>query len=103
MPAPRILASALEDISAIADYHLRQVGPSSAEAVTDKLLDSIALLGATPYLGPLHHDRVLQSMGYRKLVCGRYVCVYRLVDDVPTVYRVFHESRDYPASLSVDA
>lgn len=97
MPAPRILASALEDISAIADYHLRRVGPGSAESVADKLLDSIALLGTTPYLGPLHHDSVLQSMGYRKLACGHYVCAYRLIDEVPTVYRVFHEPRDYPS------
>ena len=102
MPAPRILAAALEDISSIADYHLRRVGPQAAEAVTDRLLDTIALLDTAPCLGPLHHDPVLQSMGYRKLVCGRYVCVYRLVDGVPMVYRVFHESRNYSAALPDD-
>ena len=100
MPAPRILSSAVEDISQIADHHLRRVGPNSAEAVTDRLLDTIALLGGAPFLGALHHDPVLQSMGYRKLVCGRYVCVYRIVDDVPTVYRVFHESQSYPTLLA---
>ena len=100
MPEPRILSSAVEDISQIADHRLRHVGPNSAEAVTDKLLDTIALLGDAPFLGPLHHDPVLQSMGFRKLVCGQYVCVYRIVDDVPTVYRVFHESQNYPAWLT---
>lgn len=100
MPAPRILSSAVEDISQIADHHLRRVGPNSAEAVTDRLLDAIALLGNAPFLGALHHDPVLQSMGYRKLVCGQYVCVYRIVDDVPTVYRVFHESQNYPTLLA---
>ena len=102
MPAPRILASTLDDLSAIADYHLRVVGPNSAEAVTDRILDSIRLLGSTPYLGPLHQDPVLQSMGYRKLICGRYICVYRLVDDVPTVYRIFHGSQNYPSALDAN-
>ena len=99
VPAPRILAAALEDISSIADYHLRRVGPQAAEAVTDRLLDTIALLDAAPCLGPLHHDSALQSMGYRKLVCGHYVCVYRIVDGVPLVYRVFHESQSYSTAL----
>ena len=100
MPAPRILSSAVDDISQIADHHLRCVGPNSAETVTDRILDAIALLGDAPFLGPLHHDPVLQSMGYRKLVCSQYICVYRIVDDVPVVYRVFHESQNYPAWLA---
>ena len=95
MPAPRILPSAVEDLSAIADHHLRRVGPASARSVTDAILDSIALLGDQPSLGPLYHDEVLQSRGYRKLVCGRYVCVYRVVGGTPVVYRIFHGSRDY--------
>ena len=99
MPDPRILASAWEDISAIADYHLAAVGQRSAEAVTEKLLGTVELLGDHPYLGPLHSDPVLQAHGYRKLVCEPYVCVYRIVDGIPTVYRVFHGSRNYPSKM----
>lgn len=95
MPAPRILAAAYEDILNIADYRMRTVGPQSAQAITDKLLDTIDLLETTPLLGPLHHDPVLQNMGFRKLICGSYVCIYRMLDEVPTVYRVFHESQSY--------
>lgn len=95
MPAPRILPAAYEDILNIADHRIREVGPNSAEAITNRLLDTIDLLEETPLIGPLHHDPALQSMGYRKLLCGQYVCIYRIVDNIPIVYRVFHESQNY--------
>lgn len=95
MPKPMILAAAFDDILRIADYRIKAVGLRSAHEITDKLLATIDLLGTMPLMGPLHHDPVLQSMGFRKLICGSYVCIYRMVDDIPTVYRVFHESKDY--------
>lgn len=95
MPAPKILPAAYEDILNIADYRMREVGPNSAEEITNRLLDTIDLLEEIPLIGPLHHDPALQSMGYRKLLCGQYVCIYRIVDGTPFVYRVFHESQNY--------
>lgn len=44
MPAPRILPAAYEDILNIADYRIREVGPNSAETITNRLLDTIDLL-----------------------------------------------------------
>lgn len=79
---------------------MRASGERIAEETTDAILDTIELLGATPFLGPLHHDRVLQQLGYRKLVCGKYVCVYRIVDDIPVVYRVFHGRQNYAWRLT---
>ncbi|KLU59363.1 plasmid stabilization system protein [Peptococcaceae bacterium CEB3] len=98
MPKARvkILAPAFNDIDRIADYHLLAVGPISAEKITGKLLDSIEKLGEYPLLGPEHSDSVLQNKGYRKLVCGEYICVYRLIDDTVYVYRVIHGTTDYP-------
>lgn len=91
-----ILTSALNDIDRIADYHLLAVGPISAEKITDKLLDSVEKLGEYPLLGAEHSDSVLQRKGYRKLVCGEYICVYRLIDDTIYVYRVVHGTTVYP-------
>lgn len=56
---PRILQSAWDDLAEIADYLVRVSGERTAEDTTDAILDTIELLGATPFLGPLHHDRVL--------------------------------------------
>lgn len=94
-----ILTPALNDIDQIADYHLLAVGPISTEKITDKLLDSIEKLGECPLMGTEHSDSVLQKKGYRKLVCGEYICVYRLVDDTIYVYRVVHGATDYPKLL----
>lgn len=91
-----ILTPALNDIDRIADYHMLAVGPISAEKITDKLLDSIEKLGEYPLMGTEHLDSVLQKKGYRKLVCGEYICVYRLIDDTIYVYRVVHGTTDYP-------
>ena len=91
-----ILTPASNDIDKIADYHLLAVGPISAEKITDKLLDSIEKLGRHPLLGTEHSDLVLQEKGYRKLVCGEYICVYRLIDVTIYVYRVVHGTTDYP-------
>lgn len=95
MPKPKILSAAFDDILRIADHRIRAIGLRSAQEITDKLLAAIGLLESTPLMGPLHHDPVLQNMGFRKLVCRPYVCIYRMLDDVPTVYGVFHESQDY--------
>ena len=92
---PRILQSAWDDLAEIADYLARVSGERVAEETTDAILNTIELLGSAPYLGPLHHDPVLQRLGYRKLVCGKYVCVYRVVDETPVVYRVFHGRQNY--------
>ena len=99
MPKPQILASAWEDISAIAQFHMQNVGPRSAKAVTDALLNAIDLLEDMSELGPIHHDAVLAAQGYRKLIVKRYVCVYRVIDGTATIYRVFHESSSYEKHL----
>ena len=59
MPALRIPPAAYEDILNIADHRIREVGPNSAEAITNRLLDTIDLLEETPLIGPLHHDPAL--------------------------------------------
>lgn len=92
----KILTPALNDIDRIADYHLIAVGPVSAEKITDKLLESIEKLSEYPLMGTEHSDPVLQKKGYRKLVCGEYICAYRLIDDTVYIYRIVHGSTDYP-------
>ena len=54
-----ILTPAWQDIDRISDLHLLLVGPQSAQKITDKLLDTIALLASQPYMGALHPDSCL--------------------------------------------
>ena len=72
------------------------VGPRSAESITDKLLDTIQILGEQPHAGSEHPDEMLRKQNFRKLVCGDYICVYRVIDDDVFIYRAVHGASDYP-------
>ena len=90
-----IQQSAWEGIRQIARYKIKTVGPKSAENFMKKILDTMRLLEETPLLGSLHHDGDLQRLGYRKLFCGEYVCIYKVVEGRAVVLRIFHGSESY--------
>ena len=91
-----ILPVAWQDLNAIADYHLRMAGTASAEKITDRILDTLEKLEEFPLMGPLHSDEFLARMEYRKVLCGDYVCVYKLIDETVFIYRIVHGATDYP-------
>lgn len=95
----RILTPAWQDIERIADIHMSAVGPHSAEIITDKLLDKITLLAEQPLIGPLHTDVFLAMRQYRKLICGNYIIVYKLLDSTVFIYRVVDGRTNYPKQL----
>lgn len=90
-----ILTPAWRDIDRISDFHLMKVGPQSAERITDQILDTIDLLEEHPYMGPLHPDAVLARNEYRKVICGNYICVYKVIDNTVYIYRVVDGRTDY--------
>ena len=90
-----ILTPAWRNIDRISDYHLMAVGPQSAERITDKLLDTIELLGEQPYMGALHPDPVLAQREFRKVICGNYICIYKVIDLTVYIYRVVDGRSDY--------
>ena len=91
-----ILNPAAKDIERIAGYHLRMVGPVSAEKITEKLLDTIQTLEDQPFSGMKHPDDILRKQNYRKLVSGDYICVYKVIEKSVYIYRVVHGAMDYP-------
>lgn len=91
-----ILATAWPELEEIADYHLLMVEPASAKNITDQILLSIERLKRYPLSGAAVLDEELSSMGYRIVVSGKYVCVYRLLGDTVFIYHIVYGSRDYP-------
>jgi toxin ParE1/3/4 len=91
-----ILAPAWSKLEEIADYHLLMVGPVSAKNITDQILLSIERLKKYPLSGTAVFDDELNALGYRAVIGGKYVCVYRLIGDTVFVYHIVHGSRDYP-------
>lgn len=90
------LPAAVEDLDRVSAYYLHLAGAASAERITDQILTALERLTQFPYLGPLHQDPVLAAMGFRKLVAGEYVRVYKVIDQTVFVYRIVHGTRDYP-------
>ena len=94
-----ILLAAWQDIDRIADFHLKMVGAASAQKITDKILDTLELLGDFPYMGALHPDPELGGREFRKVLCGDYVCVYKVIQSSVFVYRIVNGKTDYPKLL----
>ena len=62
---------------------------------SDAVLEKATLLDSFPLIGPLHHDSFLAQRGFRKLIAGRWIAVYRVDEQVPTIYRVFHQRENH--------
>jgi toxin ParE1/3/4 len=92
----KLLAPAWEELEAIADRHLNLVGPDSAQKITEKLLDSLENLKINPLLGIECTDKIIALDRYRKLICGNYLCFYRIIENTVYVYHIVDGRTDYP-------
>lgn len=91
-----ILQPAWDDLAEIADYYVLQFGIVSAKNVTDAILDSLEVLKEFPLSYHYVPDEQLKSEGYRKVISGKFVAIYRLIDDIIYVYHIAHMASDYP-------
>lgn len=94
-----ISLAAWQDIDKISDFYLGMAGAASAQKITDKILDTLEMLGSFPYMGAQHPDPALAQREFRKVICGDYVCVYKALETSVYVYRVINGKTDYPRLL----
>jgi plasmid stabilization system protein ParE len=95
-----LLDPAQTELETIASVHYELVGPNSAMKIVKKIYASLELLKKQPYLGFPCKDRLLAESGYRTLVCGNYLCIYRLVGDMIFVYHIADGRTNYPELLT---
>lgn len=95
-----ILAPARAELLEIARLHMALVGPQSARKITEDIREALNLLRYQPYMGTVFQDKELSRDGYRKLICGNYLCVYRPIADTVYVYHIVDGRTDYPKLLS---
>ena len=94
-----ILEPAQRELEEIAQLQLHLVGPNSARKVTDLILDTLSRLEQFPLSGHIPQDKELRSGGYRLVIAGKYLCVYRLVADRVLVYHIAHGASNYPTTF----
>jgi len=80
--------------------HLELVGPSSARKITDRIYTALGNLQAHPNMGIACRDKQLASEGYRMLICGAYLCFYRLIGNTIFVYHIVDSRTNYPKLIS---
>ena len=95
-----ILAPARSEMHEIARLHLELVGPTSARKITDKIKRSLGNLATHPHMGANFQDPELKREGYRKLISGNYLCVYRLIGGTVFVYHIIDGRTNYQRLLS---
>lgn len=91
-----ILESAQKEIEDIARVHLNLVGPNSARKITNRILDTLSRLEQFPLSGVIPQDRILRNSGYRYVIAGKYICVYRIIGERVCVYHIAHGASNYP-------
>ncbi|WP_294409679.1 type II toxin-antitoxin system RelE/ParE family toxin [uncultured Ruminococcus sp.] len=91
-----LLATAWSELEHIADIHMSLSGAVSAKKITDKILDTLELLRYSPQLGVLCSEPLLKYDNYRKIICGKYLCFYRVIADTIYIYHIVDGRSDYP-------
>jgi len=90
-----ILSPAWKELDEIASYYFLVVGSVSARKITDKVLDALSRLEDFPLSCPYAPDAELRDAYYRMLLCGQYVCIYRLIGEVVYVYHIANGATQY--------
>ena len=91
-----ILGPAQWELEEIAQLHKNLVGPNSARNITNLILDTLSRLERFPLSGHIPWDKELRTMGYRYVIAGKYICVYRLIAETVYVYHIAHGASNYP-------
>lgn len=90
-----ILPTAWEDLKSIEDYSLLQFDVESAMKVTEQILDSLERLESFPEYGSLTPDKWLNRKGYRMVISGRYVSIYRVMGEAVYMYHIADTQTEY--------
>ena len=90
-----LLPAAWQDIDEISDYLIAK-NVQVAHRIIDLLLTEMRKLAIMPEARPYVRDEALRRQGYRLLVCGKYLCIYKIVDDTVFIHHVVNGARNYP-------
>ncbi len=95
-----LLLPAQRELEEIARIHMELAGSESARKITDHIYTALENLCVYPQLGSMLCDKRLQLEGYRMLICGKYLCVYRQLGNTIYIYHIIDGRTDYPRLFS---
>lgn len=92
-----ILPTAWKDLERIEDWYAEQFSTQVAVKVSESILDSIENLKLFPNIGVFTPDELLNEQGYKMIICGLHVAIYKIVDGVIYIYHIADTRTDYPS------
>lgn len=89
------LQTALDDLEEIV-LHIARDSKTAAIEIHDKVIGNAHRLETFPQLGMLVPDKKLREAGFRMLIVGKYLLLYKISAGEINVLRVVHGARDFP-------
>jgi addiction module RelE/StbE family toxin len=93
-----ISKSAKADLGSILDYIINQLeNPKASKDFFNKVEKSITQISENPKMYALMDDAKFSMMGYRKVVIGNYLLIYKFDEknEIVSILRFFFGYRDY--------
>ncbi|MBD5479504.1 MAG: type II toxin-antitoxin system RelE/ParE family toxin [Lachnospiraceae bacterium] len=90
-----ILPTAWEDLKRIEDWYLIQFDMETALKVSNLILDAIERLESFPNYGSVTPDEWLNEQGYRMVICGKHVAIYRQIGKIVYIYHIADTQTEY--------
>ena len=90
-----ILPAAWEDLKKIEDCYFINFDVETAIKVSDHILDGIERLGDFPDSGSRIPDDWLNEQGYRMVISGKHVSIYRVIKDIVYIYHIADTRTEY--------
>lgn len=95
-----LLRPAQHELEKIALVHTVLAGVESARKITDRIFRALEHLQSHLPMGVECGDEILRWAGYRMLICGHYLCIYRLLGKTIFVYHIVDGRTNYPRLLA---
>lgn len=90
-----ILPVAWEDLKKIEDWYFINFDVETAIKVSDHILDGIERLGAFLDSGSRTSDDWMNEQGYRMVISGKHVSIYRVIKDIVYIYHIADTRTEY--------
>ncbi len=90
-----ILPTAWEDLKQIEDWYFVQFGVETALKVSEHILDCIENLELFPDYGAKTPDPWLNERGYRMVICGKHVAIYKKIFETIYIYHIADTQTEY--------
>ena len=90
-----ILPAAWEDLKRIEDWYIVSFGAETALKVSNHILDVLERLEIFLDSGSMTPDPWLNQQGYRMIICGKHVAVYRKIEKSVYIYHIADTQTEY--------